>query len=476
MLASSPADMVVFGGAAGGGKSYALILEGARLAAYPRAGGIFFRRLGVELQGPGSLWSKSLEVYPSIGGASRESPVLQWSWPNKALIEMRHLEHESSVFGHQSKEYDAIFLDEGTHFTRVQLEYLPSRLRSAHAGFKPYMRIGCNPDPTHVIREWIDYYIADDGYPLKERAGKLRWWVRHKDQMVWAEDPALLASRFPHLVPKSFTFIPSKLEDNPILMNRDPGYLGNLLAMTDVDRERLHGGNWNIVDVSKLVYRFDGRINIAESLPPNYDVKTWIHILAQDFGYNDECSWVVLASHPNERRVWVLDVRKEQHQLPNEAADITAGLVKQYNPYVLVGDSGGLGKPYVEWWNRWFAHSVGIAMLPALKQEKLANVKALNGSLGKGDVVFVRESCQPLIAEIQSLRWADETRTREHPGQPNHCCDALLYGWRHSHAFLHEAPVPRLADRDRNEVAAWQEKLEAEEGQAKQQLPDWARF
>lgn len=463
MLASSPADIAVFGGAAGGGKTFSLVLEGARLAAYPRAGGIFFRREAVEITGPGSLWAKSQELYPSIGGESRKSPVREWFWANGTTLEMRHLQHEDDVYGHQGKEYDLIGLDEGTHFTQVQIEYLLSRMRSAYAGFKPYMRITCNPDPTHIIRTWIDWWIGPDGLPIHERAGKLRWWVRHNDEMVWSESPAKLKAKFPKLEPKSFTFIPSTLDDNPILLARDPGYRGNLLALGEVEKQRLLGGNWNVADMSNLVYRVNQLTNVVESRPPNYGPH-WLHVVGVDFGYVDECAWVVWGCHPYERIPYMLYAYKEPRLLADQAAERTAKLVAEYRPYALVGDAGGLGKPYVEEFNRRWATRAGMPMIAADKPNKLGHIKTFNDELGGGRYRIVRGACQAFLAEANSLRWSDGTRTRPHPLQPDHVCDAALYSSHWLYSYLNEAPdAPPHPSKDPAGHDAWMERQEIEE-------------
>jgi predicted phage terminase large subunit-like protein len=117
-----------------------------------------------------------------------------------------------------------------------------------------YIRATCNPDVDSWVRKWIDWYIKGDdypeaerGYPIPERSGKIRWFVRQGDEMIWGNTREGLVEQYgEETMPKSFTFIPSKLSDNVILMNLDPNYKASLLAMPRVERERLLGGNWNV--------------------------------------------------------------------------------------------------------------------------------------------------------------------------------------------------------------------------------------
>jgi predicted phage terminase large subunit-like protein len=91
----------------------------------------------------------------------------------------------------------------------------------------------------------IDWWLDDLGFPRPERAGVVRWFVRGEDNVVhWADSPGELRDRFPESEPKSFTFVPAKLDDNKVLAAADPGYKANLLALPHWDRMRLLYGNW----------------------------------------------------------------------------------------------------------------------------------------------------------------------------------------------------------------------------------------
>lgn len=121
---------------------------------------------------------------------------------------------------------------------------------------RPYIRATCNPDPDSFVRRLIDWWIGDDGYPIPERSGVIRWFLREKEQLHWADTREELLDRFgPKAKRKSFTFIRAKLSDNPALTQADPDYEGNLEAMGHVDRERLLGGNWDIKPAAGNYFR-----------------------------------------------------------------------------------------------------------------------------------------------------------------------------------------------------------------------------
>lgn len=239
---STPADVAIYGGAAGSGKSFATILDPLRHAHRKGFAAIALRREATRLVGGGSLWSESQGIYPSTGARSKESPVLEWKWSSGATLEMRHLQYEKDVHAHQGKQYAAIYFDEICEFTAAQFWYMLSRLRTT-CGIRPYVRATCNPDPDSFVRELIDWWIGPDGLPIPERSGRIRWFVRDLDRLVWFDSRDEARARYGDREPISLTFIPASLADNP---KGDPTYRDKLLALPLVERERLLGGNWNI--------------------------------------------------------------------------------------------------------------------------------------------------------------------------------------------------------------------------------------
>lgn len=240
---SSPADIAIYGGAAGGGKTYAILLEPLRHVRNPHFAAVILRRTSPEITKAGGLWDESSSLYPGLSAQPKVSN-LSWHFPSGAKIEFGHFEHETDKLKWHGAQIPLIIFDELTTFTESQFWYLFSRNRST-CGVRPYIRATCNPDATSwlaiLIQWWID---QDTGYPIPERQGVLRWFVRMDRKFHWADTPDELRKQFPGSEPKSLTFIAAKLEDNPALMEKDPGYRANLLALPKYDRERLLGGNW----------------------------------------------------------------------------------------------------------------------------------------------------------------------------------------------------------------------------------------
>lgn len=247
LFLSTPADIAIYGGAAGGGKSWALLLEPLRhVTTNKEFSAVFFRRNATQVKNPGGLWDESLKVY-SVAGGEPVSHVLQWDFPNGGLVKFAHLEHETTVLSWQGAQIPLICFDELTHFSESQFFYMLSRNRSL-CGVKPYIRATTNPDADSWVATFIAWWIDQrTGFPIPERAGVLRWFIRVNDQLIWADTPDELTRQYGDDVrPKSATFIPASIHDNQKLMLADPGYMANLMALDSVQRERLLGGNWKV--------------------------------------------------------------------------------------------------------------------------------------------------------------------------------------------------------------------------------------
>lgn len=249
------ADIAIFGGAAGGGKSYGLLLEGLRNIAVRGWGGVIFRRTLADVKKEGSLWDTSMLLYGQLGAKPRLD-TLSWTFqPARTKLTFSHLEHDKDVLDWQGAQIPFIAFDELTHFTRAQFFYMLSRNRST-CGVVPYIRATTNPDSDSWVAQFISWWINQDtGYAIPERSGVLRWFIRVGDTIRWADSREELIIDYPDSLPKSVTFILSKLDDNKVLTEADPGYRANLMALDRVERERLMNGNWKIRPSSGLYFQ-----------------------------------------------------------------------------------------------------------------------------------------------------------------------------------------------------------------------------
>lgn len=286
-LASS-ADIVIYGGAAGGGKSWGLLLEPLRhVVGNGEFAAVFFRRNTTQIRNPGGLWDESRKLY-ALTGAKPAKAVLEWRWPFGGMVKMGHLEHEDTVYDWQGAQIPLICFDELTHFTKGQFFYMLSRNRST-CGVRPYIRATTNPDADSWVREFIAWWISPEtGFPIAERSGVIRWFVRVNDAVVWADSPAKLRGiAGPDVEPKSVTFIAAKLDDNKILLEKDPGYRANLLAQSAVERARLLGGNWKVRPAAGAYFKREW-CKVVDVAPGDLDmVRGWDLAATEKTDLND---------------------------------------------------------------------------------------------------------------------------------------------------------------------------------------------
>lgn len=246
-LASS-AEIALYGGAAGGGKTYALLLEPLRYMSVKGYRAVIFRSSYMQISASGGLWDESAAMYSGIRGARpAKSPKRHWRFSDNAVLYFDYLGRDDDVYKWQGSQITFIGFDELTHFSERQFFYMLSRNRST-CGVKPYIRATCNPDADSWVAKFIEWWIDQDtGYPIPERSGAIRYMARINDEIIWGNSIRELSEQgIGTSYIKSVTFISSTLQDNKILMEKDPSYIANLKALPTVERERLLYGNWKI--------------------------------------------------------------------------------------------------------------------------------------------------------------------------------------------------------------------------------------
>lgn len=405
----SNADVVFYGGAAGGGKTYALLLNPLYHISNPKFGAVTFRRTTRQIRSEGGLWDIAEELYTSIGAKSNQQD-LHCTWPNSARHTFAHMEHEKNRLDWQGSQIPLIQFDELTHFTWKQFTYMLSRNRSV-SGIKGQIRATLNPDPDHWVRGFIDWYIGADGYAIEERSGVIRWFIMDGDNIVWADEPETLIESHPRSIPKSFTFIRSSLEDNKILMDADPGYLANLHALPRVDRERLLGGNWNI-RASAGMYFSRGDFEIVDVAPTCIKwVRAWDLAGTRKKRGSDDPDWTVglKMGKTSDGRFVIAHVERfrespgtvDRRMKNTAAADGTDVTVR------LAQDPGQAGKSQVRAQTQMLA-GYHVKSKP-VTGDKLTRAKPLSSQVEAGNVLLVRGAWnEAYLTEMENFTGTDE--------------------------------------------------------------------
>jgi predicted phage terminase large subunit-like protein len=390
---ASRADIAIYGGAAGGGKSWALLLEPLRHVWRGDFGAVFFRRSTVQIRNEGGLWDESAKLYPHAGARAREQ-ALEWRFPSGASVSFGHLEHERTVHDWQGSQIPLIGFDELTHFSARQFFYMLSRNRSM-CGVRPYVRATCNPDADSWVAKLIAWWIdRETGLPIPERSGVLRWFARVGEELVWADRPEALEGES-----KSLTFIGATLDDNAALVAADPGYRASLMALPLVERERLLGGNWKIRPSAGMFFRRE-MFEIVDAVPAGgCSVRAWDFAGSEakagadpDWTVGVKVTAVPDRANPNAKTFYVEDVTRFRGA-PAAVETALLNLASQDGPGVTIRlpqDPGQAGKAQAHNFVRALAgyHVVAkpvsgakeVRAAPASAQAERGNVKLVRGA------------------------------------------------------------------------------------------------
>lgn len=330
-------SFISYGGAAGGGKSWALLYEPLRHAANPDFGAVIFRASMTQIKEQGGLWDASLKLYSYYPGTRPiKSPKPYWKFPSGAKVSFRQISRDEDVYDWQGTEIPCIEFDELTHFSEFQFFYMLSRNRSL-CGVAPYVRASCNPDADSWVAKFISWWIDQDtGYAIPERSGKIRYMARINEEIIWGDTPEEVvrhAEEAEYDVEiglediKSVSFVASTIYDNQALLKADPSYLSNLKAQSIVERERLLYGNWKIKAARGLFFPRSALPPLLETVPE--DVTRWVRgwdLAATDTDEGGDPAYTasVLIGKRKDGRYVIADATNHRYK-----ADKVRALVKQ---------------------------------------------------------------------------------------------------------------------------------------------------
>lgn len=261
-------------------------VEPIRHLTNPNFGATLFRRTTTQITAQGGLWDTSKKIYYEVQGDPKESR-LEWVFPSGAKIKFAHLEHEKDVVNYQGSQIPYIAFDELTHFSSYMFWYMVSRNRT-DCGVKPYIRASCNPDPNSWVADLVSWYINQNtGFPIKAHSGRLRYYTRDGDAMIWGDTKDEVIHKAPHIfqnealagtdanlqdLVKSFTFIEGNIRENKVFIKSDPSYLGTLLSLQEEERKRLLDGNWKVSLDGLMLAKWE-RIEAIYDNYPNKEIQ-----------------------------------------------------------------------------------------------------------------------------------------------------------------------------------------------------------
>lgn len=285
---SAVTDWIGYGGAAYGGKTYALLGLCLVLAyAYPGVQIGFFRRTYAELEGAGSAIHDAYECYKGLAKPRDQGKI--WVFGDTgSTLNFQHCEHENDVYNYQSKQFDVLIIDEATHFTWQQVDYLKTRNRISGDNGLPLPFTVLASNPGNIGHMW---------YMQMFKLDYINNWIDGR----WSEP---IEVKNPNDRLEKTFFIPSFISDNQIGVTRDPTYEARLREREPDLAEALIHGDWKVF--SGMAFRsFDTATHVCKGSELPGDFKYFPKWRAVDWGYNDPfcCLWG--ARDPNTGRVYV---------------------------------------------------------------------------------------------------------------------------------------------------------------------------
>jgi len=394
---AAPETDVLYGGAAGGGKSYAMLVDPLRFAHRAAHRALILRRSMPELR---ELIDKSRELYPKAfpGCKFREVEKI-WTFPSGAKLEFGFLERDADVYRYQGQAYSWIGFDEITHLsTEFSWNYLASRLRTTDPEITPYMR--CTANPGGAGATWVKKRYVNPSEPNESFTG-------HDG----------LTRRF----------IPARLEDNPYL-STDGRYEQMLKALPAVQRKQLLEGNWDVTEGAAFT-EFD---MLAHVITPFEIPVGWERVKGIDYGYASESACVWGTVDPSDG---TLIIYRELYRKGLTGVDLAQMITNMelIDPYSVPGvlDTAA--------WNRTgtTGPTVGETLQRAGHKLRRADKNRIQGKIQIHEYLRVQpsgrpkiqifNSCPNLIRELQSLPLDKSNPEDVNTNAPDHAYDALRY-------------------------------------------------
>lgn len=406
----SEAFETLFGGAAGGGKSYGQLTDALLYALkYAKSKQIIFRSTFADLEK--SLIRVSLEMYPQTI-ASYNSSKHTWKFANGSIIDFGYIQYENDVYQYQSAEYDVIRFDELTHFTEFMYVYMISRCRGAN----PYpKKIKSSTNPGGVGHTWVKDRFIDIGEPN----------IIHECQLL--PDSPKKSTRI---------FIPSLVEDNIFMLEYDPEYVDRLDALPEKERQALKYGNWDIHD-GMFFPEFNRRIHVIEPfiIPDNWD-----RYIALDYGL--DMFAVLFIAIDTKGKAYVYNEIHKSNLIVSEARQVLKSVMRHYKykykyaPPDLWNRNRDTGKSTAE---LFYEGGIDLTKVSNNREAGWLNVKEWlkvkkirheqTGELIEESDLKIFSNCLNLIKYLPQLQH-DEKNPNDcatEPHEPTHITDALRY-------------------------------------------------
>jgi len=419
---SATEQEVLYGGSAGGGKTYAMSVDPLRDVNNSQFRGLLLRRTNDELR---EIKAVSKALYFALDKRNRwMEKDSQWVFPSGATLWLTYLDKDDDVLRYQGQAFNWIGFDELTQWpTPYAWNYLRSRLRATtSSGLKLYQRATTNPGgPGHswVKKTFIDPAPVNQSFPATD--------IETGKTLVWPESSAKAGQPL-----FKRRFIPASLYDNPYL-SEDGVYEANLLSLPERQRKQLLEGNWDVAEGAAFT-EWDRRIHVIE---PFYIPNNWTKFRACDYGYSSYSAVIWFAIAPDNQLVvfkelYVSKVTAEDLAdmilyEENKSGERTAYGVLDSSMWHQRGERGpSMAEKMIQRGCRWRPSDRSKGSRISGKNEVHRRLQVDEFTGNPGLVVF--SDCTNLIAQLPSIPLDKRNPEDVDTKAEDHMYDALRYG------------------------------------------------
>ena len=393
----------LYGGAAGGGKSSALLMAALQYAHVPGYAALILRRQYTDLKQPGALMDRANDWLRETKAVKRDGGV-RWDFPGGGTLVFGHGANLAEIKEQfSSAEFQFVAIDELTQgWSLAEYQFLMSRIRrpsGAAALASVPLRIRAATNPGGSGAAWVKARFVEPGDPSRP-------------------------------------FIAARIEHNPHIDAES--YRRALAELDATTRAQLERGEW-VDDSGARIYKFTERHLIHE--PPDWGEGGWKYVLGIDLGAseaNPSTAFVVCGWHSQvPHATWVLEARLFKGGEPDDIARRVLAMRERFGAFEsVVMDEGALGKAIGNAVRR--RHAVGVE--PADKRDKDGQRRVLIGAIERGEVMLLMPQCEALYEESRHVLW-DKDGLDAMVGVDKHATDALRYASTKVRSFAARAPA-----------------------------------
>lgn len=386
---------IAYGGARGGGKSWAMRTKFILLAArYPGIQILLLRRTLSELKE-----NHVIPLQKVLHGVARYVDSQRaFIFPNGSRIKLGYCDAEKDVYQYQGQEYDVIGLEEATHFSESQMQFITTCNRSTREDFSPRMYYTCNPGG--VGHAWVKRLFIDRQYRGKERA-------------------------------ENYEFISARVYDNYVLMEAMPEYVETLENLApDLRRAHLEG-DWDVF-AGQYFNQFRREIHVVEP----FDIPAWwTRYRAIDYGL--DCAACVWAAFDNVGNAYIYREYAESNRVISDAARDIVSMTPEdeiiedtFGPQDMWGRSRESGMSQAE---IFYDNGLGLTRVNQRRENGWLNLqewlKPVNDGSGTKARLRIFSTCSTLISQLPQLQHDDKhpNDVAKEPHDITHLPDALRY-------------------------------------------------